>query len=55
VNLPIRLSNYYLRKFTDGRMGPAPPNHQKKCIKIEQKYINLLQPEYNILQMAGSS
>jgi group I intron endonuclease len=25
-----------------------------KCIKIEQKYINLLTPEYNILQIAGS-
>jgi group I intron endonuclease len=25
-----------------------------KCIKIEQKYINLLKPEYNILQKAGS-
>jgi group I intron endonuclease len=27
----------------------------EKCIKIEQHFINLLQPEYNILQIAGSS
>ena len=27
---------------------------KKKCIKLEQKYINLLKPEYNILQIAGS-
>jgi len=27
---------------------------QKKCIKLEQKHINLLKPEYNILQIAGS-
>ncbi len=26
----------------------------EKCIKLEQKYINLLKPEYNILQIAGS-
>lgn len=26
-----------------------------KCIEIEQKYINLLKPNYNILQIAGSS
>jgi group I intron endonuclease len=26
-----------------------------KCIKIEQKYINLLKPAYNILKVAGSS
>jgi hypothetical protein len=26
-----------------------------KCIKLEQKYINLLKPEYNILKIAGSS
>jgi group I intron endonuclease len=25
-----------------------------KCIKLEQKYINLLKPEYNILKIAGS-
>lgn len=24
-------------------------------IKVEQKYINLLQPEYNILKVAGST
>jgi hypothetical protein len=28
---------------------------QKKCIKLEQKHINFLKPEYNILQIAGSS
>ena len=28
---------------------------KKKCIKLEQKYINLLKPEYNILKIAGSS
>jgi group I intron endonuclease len=27
---------------------------QKKCIKLEQKYFNLLKPEYNILKIAGS-
>jgi hypothetical protein len=27
---------------------------KKKCIKLEQKYINLLKPEYNILKVAGS-
>jgi group I intron endonuclease len=25
-----------------------------KCIKLEQKYINFLKPEYNILKIAGS-
>jgi hypothetical protein len=25
-----------------------------KCIKIEQKFINLLKPSYNLLQIAGS-
>jgi group I intron endonuclease len=28
---------------------------REECIKIEQKYINLLQPSYNILKIAGSS
>jgi len=27
----------------------------EQCIKIEQKFINLLKPEYNILKIAGSS
>jgi group I intron endonuclease len=27
---------------------------KKKCIKLEQKYINLLKPSYNILKIAGS-
>jgi group I intron endonuclease len=27
---------------------------QKKCIKLEQKYFNLLKPEYNLLKTAGS-
>jgi len=27
---------------------------REECIKIEQKYINLLQPSYNILKIAGS-
>jgi group I intron endonuclease len=26
-----------------------------KCIKLEQKYLDLLQPSYNILKIAGSS
>ena len=28
---------------------------REECIKIEQKYINLLKPAYNILKVAGSS
>jgi group I intron endonuclease len=26
----------------------------KKCIKLEQKHINLFKPEYNLLKIAGS-